>query len=123
MPPASIVPIVAFPLGIPFTLQLTAVFPVLLTIAVKVRGSPSKRDAAPGTIVTLIFEGGSCDGPDPTSPPQPRNDATKSNAGLQCNGVRVRKQRPRSFVPPFIAAGIARGVPAWCIEKESSQWG
>ena len=77
------VPTVVFPPGIPFTVQITVVFAELVTVAVKVCGSPSRTDAAEGVTVTVIFEGGSCGGLDVTSPPQPRNDATRSNAGHQ----------------------------------------
>jgi hypothetical protein len=80
-PSAPIVPTVAFPPGIPFTLQVTTVFAVLLTIAVKFCGSPSRIDTEAGTTVTVMFEGGGCGGP--TSPLQPRNDETRSNAGRQ----------------------------------------
>jgi hypothetical protein len=83
MPPASIVPAAAFPPGIPFTLQVTALFAVLRTVAVNARASPSRIDAVTGSTATSIFEGGGCDGPEPTSPPQPRNDATRSSAGRQ----------------------------------------
>jgi hypothetical protein len=86
MPFVSIVPTVEFPPGIPFTLQLTAVFAVLVTVAVKDCGSPSSTDAVDGTTVTATlegFEGGGCDGPDPAAPTQPRKDATRSNARHQ----------------------------------------
>jgi hypothetical protein len=82
MPPASTVPTVAFPPGIPFTLQLTAVLAALLTVALKVCGSPSGTDALGGATVTVTAGGGG-GGPELTSPPQPRNDATRSNAGRQ----------------------------------------
>ena len=81
-PPVSIVPTVALPPGIPFTLQLTDVFAVLLTVAVKVCGSPSGTDAVVGATVTVTGGGGG-GGPDPTSPPQPRNEATRGSAGRQ----------------------------------------
>ncbi len=87
MPLALMVPTAAFPPGIPFTLQLTAVFarvPVeSLTVAMKVCGSPSSTEAEIGDTLTEIIEGGSCDGPEPTSPPQPRIDATKIITGSQ----------------------------------------
>jgi hypothetical protein len=82
-PLASIVPTVAFPPEIPFTLQLTAVLVVLATVAVNDCGSPSSTDAVAGTTVTVTFEGGGCAGPDPTAPTQPRNDATRRIAGHQ----------------------------------------
>jgi hypothetical protein len=114
-PFASIIPSVAFPPGIPFTLQVTAVFTVPLTVTVNVCGSPSGTDAVAGAIATVMVEEGGCGGP--TSPLQPRNDATKSNAGRQGDGMSVKKQRPRSFVLVSIEAGNARGVPARCTEK------
>ena len=81
IPVESIVPNVAFPPAIPFTVQITAGFVALLTVAVKACGSPRRTEAVAGAIVTEIFEGGSCG--EPTSPPQPRNDATRSSAGHQ----------------------------------------
>lgn len=81
-PVASIVPEAAFPPGIPFTLQITAVFVVLLTVAENVCGSPSNTEAEEGVTFTETG-GGGCGGPEPTTPPQPRNDATRSIAGHQ----------------------------------------
>ena len=116
MPLASTVPKVAFPPVIPFTDQITAEFAASLTVALNARGSPSRTDAEEGAIVTVIFEGGSCG--EPTSPPQPRNVATRSSAGHQRDWVRVEELRPRSFVLRSIATASARVVPVWCILKK-----
>jgi hypothetical protein len=80
-PPAFTVPIDALPPGTPFTLQVTAVFVVLLTVAENVCSSPSSTDAEDGATLTVMLGGGDCDGPVPTTPPQPRRDATKNNTG------------------------------------------
>jgi hypothetical protein len=82
MPLLVILPTDEFPPGIPFTLQVTAVFVALLTIAMKVCGSPNRTVATDGAITTLIL-GGGCDGPVPTTPVQPRKDATRRSAGHQ----------------------------------------
>jgi hypothetical protein len=89
---------------------------VFTTVAVNVCGSPSGTDTTAGATVTKT-DGGGGGGSDPTSPPQPRNDATRSSAGHKRDRVRVRTQRPRSFVLASIAAGIARRVPLRCIGK------
>ena len=82
-PPESIVPTAAFPPGIPFTFQVTELLDEWATVAVNVCLFPSRTDAVAGATVTVMPEGGSCDGPEPASPPQPRNDATKSIAAHQ----------------------------------------
>jgi hypothetical protein len=81
VPPAVIVPTAALPPGIPFTLQITALFVELLTVATNVCCSPNKTVAFDGVTATVMLEGG-CDGPAPTAP-QPRIDATRSNGGQQ----------------------------------------
>jgi hypothetical protein len=88
---------------------------VLLTVAVKVCGSPSGTDAAAGATVTITEGGG---GGGPTSPPQPSKDATRSSARRHRNEVPNKVRRPRSFVLPSIAAAIARVVPVWSTEKK-----
>lgn len=108
--------VVALPPGIPFTLQLTVVFVASLTDAVNACGSPSGTDAIAGATDTPTLGGGGCNGAEPTRPLQPRNDATRSNAGRQWLGVRGGKQRPRSFVLASIAAPSARRVPVRCSE-------
>ena len=62
MPLVLIVPTVALPPRIPFTLQFTAVFVELLTVAVNVCGSPSSTEAEAGVRLTVTPEGGGCDG-------------------------------------------------------------
>jgi hypothetical protein len=116
MPLASTIPTAALPPVIPFTDQITAEFTASVTVAVNACGSPSKTDAVAGAIVTVIFEGGSCG--EPTSPPQPRNVATRSNAGHHRDWVRVKELCPRSFVLRSIATASARVVPLWCILKK-----
>jgi len=113
MPLASTLPRAALPPVIPFTDQITAEFAASLSVALNACGSPSKTEAVAGAMVTVIFEGGSCG--EPTSPPQPRNVATRSSAGHHRDWVRVKELRPRSFVLRSIATASARAVPPWCI--------
>jgi len=80
-PPALIVPMDALPPGTPFTLQFTAVFVVLPTVAENVCAAPRRTDAEDGATLTVVLGGGGCDGPVPTTPPQPRRDAMKNNTG------------------------------------------
>jgi hypothetical protein len=58
MPADVIVPSVAFPPGTPFTLQLTSVSVVFVTVAVKIAWPPSTTDPFAGCTVTSIAGGG-----------------------------------------------------------------
>lgn len=111
------VPTVALPPGIPFTLQVTAVFVELLTTAVNACGSPSSTEADAGVRLTVTPEGGGGDGAGPATPPQPRKDAAKNNAGHQRNETFVKLRRPPYAVPPSMHQRIARAVPAWSIHR------
>jgi len=52
------VPRALFPPGTPFTLQLTLVFVVLVTVAVKVTEFPSRTEGLDAETVTLMVAGG-----------------------------------------------------------------
>jgi hypothetical protein len=106
-----IVPTVMLPPGIPFTLQVTAVFVVFPTVATNVCGAPSSTEAAAGVTFTVTVGGGGCVGAEPTTPPQPRKDATRSSAGRRQNNGIVKRRRPPCAVPLSIATPIARAVP------------
>jgi hypothetical protein len=84
-PLALIVPVAALPPEIPFTLQITAVFAELLTVATNVCCSPNRIVAVVGVTDTAMLEGG-CDGPAPTAP-QPAIVTTKSKSGQQHNNI------------------------------------
>jgi hypothetical protein len=109
-----IVPTVEFPPGTPFTLQLTAVFVELLTVAVNVCGSPSNIATEVGARLTVTFEGGGCGGAEPTKPPQPRKDAAKNTTGHK---MFVKLRRPPYAVPLSMHQRIARAVPRRGIHK------
>ena len=81
-----------------------------MTVAVNACAAPSSTAALAGDIPTEMGGGGG--GPDPTTPPQPRSDATKNNAGCQRDGVCVGQHGLRRIALPSIAVGIARDVPA-----------
>jgi hypothetical protein len=98
-----IVPTVALPPGIPFTLQVTAVFVVLPTAATNVCGAPSSTEAETGVTFTVTAGGGGCVGAEPTTPPQPRKDATKSSAGHRVSNAIVKRRCPPCAVPLSIA--------------------
>jgi hypothetical protein len=98
-----IVPTVALPPEIPFTLHVTAVFIELPTTAINVCGVPSNTEAAAGVTVTLMAGGGGCAGAEPTTPPQPRKDAAKSSAGHRQSNALVRRRCPPCAVPLSIA--------------------
>ena len=73
-PADVIVPSVAFPPGAPFTLQLTAVSVVFVTVAVKVAWFPSTTDPFVGFTATSIAGGGGGGGDAPPAP-QPSDHA------------------------------------------------
>ena len=119
MPLVLIVPTVALPPRIPFTLQFTAVFVELLTVAANVCGSPSSTEAEAGVRLTVTPEGGGCDGAGPTTPPQPRKDAAKNETAHQRNKIFVKLRRPRNSVPPSMHGRIARAVPVRGIGRKA----
>ena len=118
MPLVLIVPTVALPPRIPFTLQFTAVFVELLTVAVNVCGSPSSTEAEAGMRLMVTPGGGGCDGAEPTTPPQPRKDAAKNDAAHQRNEIFVKLRRPQNSVPLSMHRRIARAVPAQDIGRK-----
>ena len=71
-PSGVIVPEVAFPPGVPFTLQLTAVSAVFATFAENGISFPSITDPLFGEIVTVMDGGGGGGGTDGTAPPPPQ---------------------------------------------------
>ena len=112
--------------GFLFTLQFTAVFATLATDAVKASGSPSRTDAADGTIVySNTFGSGAVAElilPVRHSPGMTRREATRDTSETGCSGPKW--QRPRSFVLRSIAAAIlSRNVPARCIEENCAPFG
>jgi hypothetical protein len=72
----AIVPTALFPPGRPFTLQLTLVFVVLVTVAVNVTEFPSKTEGLDAETVTLTVAGGGGGGaggvPEFATLPQPK---------------------------------------------------
>ena len=67
-----IVPDVALPPGVPFTLQLTAASAVFATFAENGIAFPSITDPLFGEIVTVTDGGGGGGGTDPLAPPPPQ---------------------------------------------------
>jgi hypothetical protein len=75
-PVAEIVPTAAFPPAIPFTLQVTDVLDVPVTVAVNICVCPRNKDAFPGRTLTVIVTGGGGGGGEvpPVLPhPSPQN--------------------------------------------------
>jgi hypothetical protein len=68
-PPEVIVPIVAFPPGVPLTLQLTDVSVVFVTVATNVSWFPSIADPVAGVTITPIVGAG---GGGVEAPPEPQ---------------------------------------------------
>ena len=80
-PDVVIVPLDALPPATPFTLQVTLVLVVFVTVAVNVWELPSRTEPLVGVTVTLVDEGGGRGGGASDSglpPPQPSSPA---NAG------------------------------------------
>lgn len=71
-PPEVIVPIEALPLGTPFTLQITLVFVVLVTVAVSVCELPSRTERLVGVTDTVMARGGGSGGAVGPAPPPPQ---------------------------------------------------
>jgi hypothetical protein len=80
-PAGVMIPSVAFPPGTPFTLQLTAVSDVFVTVAVKVAWFPSTTDPFAGFTVTSIA-GGSGGGGDVPPAPQPKVHAPSARTAM-----------------------------------------
>jgi hypothetical protein len=80
-PADVIIPSVAFPPGTPFTLQLTAVSDVFVTVAVKVAWFPSTTDPFAGFTVTSIAGGGGGGGDAPPAP-QPSVHAPSARSAM-----------------------------------------
>ena len=57
LPVESMVPTVEFPPATPLTVQLTAVFVLFATVAVRLSVSPMRTFAVPGATVTLVAGG------------------------------------------------------------------
>src|SRR5579859_49335 len=99
-PSAVIVPAEALPAGIPFTLQLTVVFGVFVTVAANVCEFTSRIDAVVGVTVTVIAGAGGGEGggstTDPAAPPQPGSPLAKNSR--KSNGSE-RAVRPKLVRP------------------------
>lgn len=99
-PSAVIVPAEALPAGIPFTLQLTVVFGVFVTVAANACEFPSRIDPLVGATVTVIDGvgggGGGGSTADPAAPPQPGSppaESTRTSSGSE-RAVRAKLARP-----------------------------
>jgi hypothetical protein len=91
----------ALPPATPFTLQVTVVFVVLVTVALKFCMFPNKTEALVGVMVTVMEGGGGGGGVAPGPPPQPdmpkvalrstRNCSPASDGWAECSrwGVQV----------------------------------
>jgi hypothetical protein len=118
-PLVLIVPTVGLPLEIPFTLQSTAVFVELLTVAVNTCGSPSGTETEGGETVTLTPEGGGGGEAGPTAPPQPRRDTVKKIAARQRFETLFKLRRPPYAVSASMRHRIARALPAGGIHRNT----
>jgi hypothetical protein len=84
----EIVPTVEFPPEISFTLQLTVVSVVLVTVAAKVTWLPSTTEPLGGTTLTVIEGGGG--GAAAPPPPQPRVHAPAARRARKPTRVLAR---------------------------------
>jgi hypothetical protein len=77
------VPTVEFPLAVPFTDHVTAVFVLFVTVAVNVVGLPTRTDAVAGLTDTVVTAGGGGGGGSPVpwlevSPEHPAMESTRT---------------------------------------------
>ena len=96
-PSAVIVPAEGLPAGMPFTLQITLVFVVFVTVAANVCEFPRRTDTVVGVTVTVIEGGGGGGGgntSDPVAPPQPGSPPAESS-------------KPSSRIPWAVRAKLA----------------
>jgi len=118
-PLVLIVPTAGLPPEIPFTLQVTAVFVELLTVAANTCGAPSSTEAEGGETVTLTPEGGGGGEAGPMTPPQPRRDTAKKIAARQRIETFVKLRRPPTAVSASMRHRIARALPARRIHRNT----
>ena len=118
-PLVLIVPTVALPPEIPFTLQFTALFVELLTVAVNTCGEPSSTDAVAGVRLTVTPEGGGGGEAGPMTPPQPRRDTAKKIAARQRMETLFKLRRPPYAVSASMRHRIARALPAMRIHRNT----
>lgn len=118
-PLVLIVPTAGLPPEIPFTLQFTAAFSELLTVAVNACGSPSSTEAEGGETLTLIPDGGGGGEAGPTTPPQPRRDMAKKMAARQRIETLFKLRRPPCAVSASMRHRIARALPAGSIHRNT----
>ena len=114
-PSAVIVPAEALPAGMPFTLQLTLVFVVFVTVAANVWEFPRRTDTVVGVTVTVIEGvgggggGGGGSTSDPVAPPQPGSPPAKSGRTRSRNGWAVRAKLASPPIHPTFVAICVRG--------------
>src|SRR6059058_1639846 len=92
------VPTAEFPPAMPFTLQLTVVSVVLVTVAVNATWLPSTTEPLSGATLT-VMEGGGGGGATAAPPPQPRVHAPTAR----------RARKPTRVLPRFSAILCGRG--------------
>lgn len=108
-PVAEIVPTAAFPPAIPFTLQVTDVFEVPVTVAVKVCVCPRNNEAFPGRTLTVIVTGGGGGGGGGEVPPvlpHPSQKIALAHTARKMNPQRTIRLLRRS--PDFSLLLISR---------------
>lgn len=84
IPVEVIVPSVAFPPGTPFTLQLTAVSLVFVTVAVNVAWLPSTTDTLAG-VTEIWIDGGGGGGGGAAAEPHPNAQAASTTSAISTN--------------------------------------
>jgi hypothetical protein len=120
-PALEIVPTVAFPPSTPFTLHVTRVSVVPVTVAANACVAPKNTIALVGATLTVTFGGG---GPpaDPTDPHPPSAPASATNAASKIRLVHARaifisaappRIAPRPRTSSSFAGADATPVPKW----------
>jgi hypothetical protein len=113
-PAAVIVPVDRLPPGMAFTLHVTPVSVVFVTVAANVREFPSKTELLGGVTVTAMGVGGGGGGgfvPVPVlPPPQPWSHTPEARSAIGCKTARVdRANFSRPFIRFVLAAFCVRG--------------
>jgi hypothetical protein len=121
-PALEIVPTVAFPPSTPFTLHVTRVSVVPVTVAANACVAPRNTIALVGATLTVTFGGGGGPPADPTAPHPQSAPATATNAASKIRLVHARAILT-SAAPPRIAraprtsssfaGAVATPVPKW----------
>ena len=108
-PLAAITPVAEAPLVIPLTLHVTAVFVVLVTVAVKACELPGRTEALVGEIETVMVGGGGGGGGGVPMAPAPQPSKLTVPHPARSEGKANRKALSKAFGLSFLFVAGVRG--------------